>query len=257
MTVYLDVVVLLNFLVDFLLLLGTNRLCGYPLKVGKVALAALLGGLYGGVCVLPNFRFMGNLLWRLVCLGLMGRIAFGFRRDAIFRTAIFTLLSMALGGLANGLGKGGLLPIVFGAVGIYLLCKIGFPQYIGNTPYLPVELSYGGKRLHLLALHDTGNTLKDPITGQGVLVIGADAAGELTGLTKQQLAKPVEAMTQRILPGLRLIPYQSIGQPQGMLLALRLQDVKIGEWRGSRLVAFAPDGLGSGETYQALTGGVL
>ena len=40
MEVYLDLVVILNFLVDFLLLLGTNRLSGFPLAAGRCAAAA-------------------------------------------------------------------------------------------------------------------------------------------------------------------------------------------------------------------------
>lgn len=72
MTVYLDVVLLLNFLVDFLLLLGTNRLMGHPLEPGKCALGALLGSVYAGASMLPRLRFLGSWLWRLVSLGAMG-----------------------------------------------------------------------------------------------------------------------------------------------------------------------------------------
>ena len=43
----------------------------------------------------------------------------------------------------------------------------------------------------------------------------------------------------------------------GMLLALRFRDVRIGSQVRSAVVAFAPEGLGSGDRYQALTGGVL
>jgi len=85
-------------------------------------------------------------------------------------------------------------------------------------------------------------------------VIGADAAQQLTGLTREQLLTPVE--TIGILPGLRLIPYHSVGS-SGFLLALRLRDVKIGSWRGSTLVAFAPERLSMEGAYQALTGGAI
>ena len=105
-----------------------------------------------------------------------------------------------------------------------------------------------------MALRDTGNTLRDPITGGEVLVIGADAAGELTGLTQAQLRNPIDSLGT--IPGLRLIPYHSIGNEGGFLLALKLQNVKIGSWKGSSLVAFAPEGLNLEGTYQALTGGV-
>ena len=137
----------------------------------------------------------------------------------------------------------------------FLLCCLGFRNRIGGTNYIPVVLSYGTKQLHLTALQDTGNTLRDPITGRQVLVVGADAAGELTGLTREQLRQPVEFVDA--LPGLRLIPYRSVGSEGNFLLAMRLQNVKIGSWQGSSLVAFAPEGLSSEGAYQALTGGVL
>jgi len=116
-----------------------------------------------------------------------------------------------------------------------------------------VELSYGDKRVQLTALRDTGNTLRDPVTGRQVLVVDASTAGKLTGLSVQQLKKPVESVTA--LPGLRLIPYRAVGQAGGLLLALKIPQAKIGSWQGSALVAFAPEGLGSDGTYQALTGG--
>ena len=89
-------------------------------------------------------------------------------------------------------------------------------------------------------------------SGQDFLLC-ADAAGELTGLTQAQLRNPIDSLGT--IPGLRLIPYHSIGNEGGFLLALKLQNVKIGSWKGSSLVAFAPEGLNSEGTYQALTGG--
>ena len=43
MVVYLDLVMGLNFGVDFLLLLGTNHLAGFPPGYGRTAAAAALG----------------------------------------------------------------------------------------------------------------------------------------------------------------------------------------------------------------------
>lgn len=255
MTVYMDVVMLLNFLVDFLLLLGTNRLCGYPPGWKRALLAAGAGGIYGGVCLLPGFRFLGNTLWRVISLGLISWIAFGFSRSAFRRMAVFVMLSMALGGIALGLGSGGFWSLIAGAAGLCAVCAVGFQEKIGSVSYVPVELTYGEKHLHLTALRDTGNSLCDPVSGRPVLVVDAQTAKYLTGLTQQQLRSPVDSIAQAPLPGLRLIPYRSVGQPAGLLLALRMQDVKIGKWKGSSLVAFAPDGLSREGTYQALTGG--
>lgn len=257
MRVYVDLVMILNFLVDFLLILGTNRLSGYPPAVKRGAAAAALGGIYGGVCMVPGFAFLGNTLWRLVSLALIAGIAFGWNRSALQRGAVFILLSMALGGIAVSFGKGEFLTLVLAAAGVWLLCRIAFGDTVGGREYVPITLTYGGNTASVTALRDSGNTLRDPITGEQVLILSGDIAQELTGLTDQQLRSPLETLAQRPIPGLRLIPYRAVGQTGGMLLALRFENVKIGPQSVRAIVAFAPEGLGRGEVYQALTGGAL
>lgn len=254
MVVYLDLVIILNFLVDFLLLLGTNRLCGHGPDWGRCALGAGIGGVYGGACLLPGFRFLGNSLWRVVSLALIAWIAFG-HRGMLRRGCVFVLVSMALGGIALGMGNGGIWSLLAGAAGILLLCGVGIRDKIGSVSYVPVELRYGGHCLHLTALEDTGNALTDPVTGRPVLVVSAEIAQKLTGLTPHQLRHPVETVAAAGIPGLRLIPYRAIGQPGGFLLALRIKEVRVGHWKGSSLVAFAPEGLSMDSSYQALSGG--
>ena len=253
--IYLDLVVLLNFLVDFLLILGTNRLCGYPFGVKRAALSALLGGAYAGSCLLPGFAFLGNFLWRVVCLGFMSGIAFGFAKSAVRRGIVFTLLSMAMGGVALAINHRGFWSVIASGVGVSALCVLGFRNKLGVQSFVPVELKYGEKKMCVTALRDTGNTLRDPVTGNDVLIVGADVAQKLTGLTRSQLQSPVDFLDA--IEGLRLIPYRTVGQGSGFLLALRLSEVKIGNRKGNTLVAFAPEGLHSEGAYQALTGGAL
>lgn len=255
MEVYADLVMLFNFLVDFLLLLGTNQLSGFPAAPGRCCAAAALGGIYSGLCLLPELRFLGNLLWRTVCLGLMGAMAFGFRADAVKRTGVFLLLTMALGGLALSFGRSAWTSVMLSAVGLWLLCRVSFGGAAGGQEFLPLELTREGKTVKLTALRDTGNTLRDPITGEQVLVISPEAAYTLTGLTAQELRRPLEQLGR--LPGLRLIPYRAVGTGSGFLLALRFEEARIRGKRRSLIVAFAPEGLGREGAFQALAGGAL
>lgn len=256
MRIYVDLVFGLNFCVDFLLLMGTNRLCGFPVSWKRCALAGALGGVYAAVCLVPEVSFLGNTLWRVVFLGLMGAAAYGFSFSAGRRILVFVLLTMALGGFAAGLGKNDLLTLTAAAGGVFLLCFLGFRNGVGQRLYVPVRLRCDGKQLQLLALRDTGNTLRDPVSGESVLVLGADAAQRLTGLTRQQLASPVETLASGCRKGLRLLPYRAVGQAGGMLLALRMDSVVINGKNAGTLVAFAPEGLDMEGTYQALVGGM-
>lgn len=255
MEVYLDLVMVLNFLVDFLLLLGTNRLAGFPAQPWRSAGAALLGAVYSGACFLPGFHFLGNLLWRGISLCLISIIAFGMNAGTWKRGGIFLLLTMAMGGIALRVGRGDMISVVLCAVVCLILSAVSFGGQAGGREYVPLQIAFGEKSASLIALKDTGNTLRDPLTGEPVLVISASVAGRLTGLTPQQLRDPLETLSSRIIPGLRLIPYHSVGNAGGFLLAKRFDDVVIGGKRKSTLVAFAAEGLGNGEIYQALTGG--
>ncbi len=257
MTVYLDLVMVLNFCVDLLLLLGTNRLCGYRSRVWRVMAAAIFGGAYGAICLLPSFRFLGTIFWRIVSLGIMSIIAFGWNGGTLRRMTLFVFLSMALGGIALGLENKSFPGLLAGASLVALLCIIGFRGKATVKPYITVRIDFRGQKRTLTALQDTGNTLQDPVTGRNVLVVGADIAREMMGLTQEELLHPLDTMEKWGDAGLRLIPYHAVGQPQGMLLAIQPDSLLIGKEERKDLVAFAPQIIGRGEAYQALAGGVL
>lgn len=247
--------VLFNFLVDLLLLIGANCLSGFPAGILRASGAAAIGGIYAAACLLPGFQFLGNMLWRCVALLTMGIAAYGFRRSAIRRTILFVFLSMALGGIAMGLGNGGFFAVVSAAAGVCALCVFGFGGKVHGDRLVPVTVRSKHTTIQLTALVDTGNTLRDPVSGESVLVLDADTAWQLAGLTKQQLIQPVETVASGAVPGLRLIPFRSVGQPSGLLLAQRMEEVKIQKRRTGTLVAFAPGELSGAGRYQALTGG--
>lgn len=245
MVIYLDAFMGLNFLVDLCLLLGVNRLSGHPPGVRRAAAAAALGGGYAGACLVPGFAFLGNALWRTVSLGLMGWTAFGAGRSGWQRSVLFVVLSMALGGLAVSLDAGGW-GLAACAGGLGVLCRMGLRSR--GRQFLPITVTYGGRTVSALALHDTGNTLHDPITGEAVTVLSPEL-GRRLGIPAAVLADPAGAM----VPGLRLIPARTVGGG-GLLAAVRCEQVTIGGRAGGTVVAFAREPFGNGE-YQALTGG--
>lgn len=250
---YAIAVMLLRFAVDFLLLLGAYRMSGYPPDWGRTVAGASLGGLYGGLCLLPELAVLSHPVWMAVALWVICMTVFGFQGGWLRRSVLFILLQLALNGIGVGLDKGGIWSVAASAVGVLLLCVAGFHGRAVEGGLVPVELSCGDNRVQLVALRDTGNTLRDPVTGRPVLVVSAEIARRLIGLSREQLQSPIEALSSGEIPGLRLIPYRTIDRDCGMMLALQLRNVRIGKWKGSSLVAFAPEGL-DGE-YQALTGG--
>lgn len=257
MEIYLDVVIVLNFLVDLLLLMGTNRLAGFSQNAKRAALAAAIGGGYAAVCLVPKFAFLGGIVGRLSCLALMAFVAFGRGKGAVRRGILFIFLSMALGGIALGLGNGGFGAIVLGALGVAILCVLGFCGRVGQEKYAQVDIRLSNRRLRLTALLDTGNTLRDPVSGTPVLVVDAASAAQLLDLSAAELSDPVGTLARRRNHRLRLIPYHAVGKNAGFLLATNADELLIDGRKESMIIAFAPQQLGQGKAYQALAGGNL
>ena len=162
---------------------------------------------------------------------------------------------MTLGGLALGIGDGSFWVIIGCSALIYVTIHLGALK-IGGKRYANVELSYRGKLKRVTALLDTGNLLKDPVTGCPVLIVGADAAMELLDIQKEALNDPIGFLSAAEQPGFRLLPFRGVGQPHGMLLAARIDRVLINGKASGTLVAFAPDKIG-GRDFQALAGGTI
>jgi stage II sporulation protein GA (sporulation sigma-E factor processing peptidase) len=184
----------------------------------------------------------------------MGAIAFGLNVHSVRRVMLFILLSMALGGIALGLGGGGFFSVLFGAALVCAMCIFALKGRLGNR-LLPVEIRCDKQCHRFTAMIDTGNTLSDPITGQQILVVSSGIGKRLLGQETANFSDPVSVIEQT--RGAQLIPYHAVGIAGGLLAAKRFQNVTIGKWHGSCLVAFAPDELGRGEAYEALTGGNL
>jgi hypothetical protein len=94
---------------------------------------------------------------------------------------------MAMGGIALSLGRGDVLSLILCAALCLLLSLVSFGGQVGGREYVPLKIVYEGKSASLIALKDTGNTLRDPVSGERVLVISPEIAGRLTGLTLKQL----------------------------------------------------------------------
>ena len=237
------VVMLMVFVVDILLLSATGRFLGGDSHPVRILLGALTETVFTGLSMVPGFSFLHHVLWRLCALWMAVFFAFGF---SLRKGILFSLLHLSLGNMSGGGREAA--SMLLGAAGIAFGCMV---MGRGNK-FVPVELTYKGQTVTLTALRDTGNNLRDPITGKQVLIIGADAARKLTGLPETALCDPVGTMGR--LPGLRLIPYQTVGNA-GFLLALPMQNVKIGNQRVNTLVALSPHIFD--QPYQALTGGNL
>lgn len=280
--IYVDTLFLLNAAVDYLLLLASARLAGEPLARLRFLLGAALGGLYAVAIFLPGLSFLARPPCRLAAAVLMVLAAFWKSRRLLRQVVIFLALSCAFGGgvlaigllggrgltLSNGVLYSGmdLKIVLLSAAGCYGALTLLFQRTGRHTAAAgelrPVRLTLGERQVSLTALVDTGNTLTDPATGRPVLVAEADCVEELLppGIrpSPADLRDPAGALERLEDPWrrrFRLLPYRSVGVDRGLLLAVRVDQVQVGEEdRGPMLTALSPTPVSDGGGYRALLG---
>lgn len=276
--IYIDVLFLLNLVVDYVLLLAAARITGEVFSRGRLALGALLGAVYAVVLFLPGFAWLSNALCKLSIAVLMVLAAFGVGKRLIRLLLVFFGASAALGGLVIALQYievGGLTVengVLYTGFNIRLLLVTLILGYIGfrfvfgraarhggrNRDLSKACVRLGEREVELTVLHDTGNTLTDPANNRPVMVAEARA---MVSLLPEEInpADPVGSMEKiqddRLSCKFRLLPYRAVGVECGMLLAVRTDQVVLGnrEWKGL-LVALSPTAVSDGGGYQALIG---
>ena len=211
--VYADLLFLINAAMDGLCLLLTGKLLHRRVKTWRVALAAVLGGVYAVAALFPRVGAgVALLMDAAVCL-LMCGVVFGGKsggglRGLLPSAGVYFLLSMALGGIMTALyhllnragavelltrltggegdGPGSWLFLLLALVGGALSLRVGrLGRRVGRVKACAVTVELEGARAELCGLVDSGNLLRDPMSGR--VVICAEAAA-LDALLSPDLA---------------------------------------------------------------------
>ncbi len=181
MVVYIDVFFLYNFLIDGFLLYVTGK--AVKVKTGaRIAIGALVGGLYSAFAIIKGFELLGTFPIRLLVLFLM--VFFSFRGGFLHclkLSGVFVLNSFLFCGIMifSSFLLGGdyiivdnspvfvsgylllflslLICLFFGAVTLRFLIK----RITLRDIYKKVKISFGEKEVVLNAFVDTGNNLFD------------------------------------------------------------------------------------------------
>lgn len=281
--VYIDMVFLLNLTVDYLLLLTTARFAGMPLQRGRLLLASVAGAVYSAAVFTPLLPVLAHPVFRLVVGIAMPLAAYWKLRSRWRMVGLFLLISAALGGivLAVGLALGSAQavcrslyyahiswPLLLGiAYGVYLALHMMFRQGArhGGDALMRIRIGIKGGEREVIALHDTGNTLRDPVAGQPVLVIERQALDGMWDASTAQILAQKGSSVEKISAlhrvgagaGFALLPFRSVGTSAGLLLAVRSDWIKVGRasYKGA-WIALSDDPLSDGGSYCALWGGV-
>ena len=267
-TVYADTLLLWNAAVDYLLLLAAGKLCALPLRRGQMALGALWGGVFALLCAVFPAVFA---LWtaKLAAGALVVLIGFGADRRTPRALLAFFAMAACFGGavrflsILRGAREDAAAPVsapvlllsfaICYAVAALVFRRVGAER--GEIIHT-VRLTRRGRGLELRALEDSGNELRDPLSGDAVLVADAAALSPLFDdpsllcLSAPEALAGLEGEQGR---GLRLLPCTCVAAERALLLCFRPESIEVdGTARRDLLVAVSPNRLSPEGRYDAI-----
>ncbi len=276
-TVYVDLLFLVNFCMDFQCFFLTARLLHRPFPLGTALLSSALGALYacaalflpvGGVAAFLCDLFVGLLMCWLVFAAQEEK-----KRRFLIPFGLYFGVSAAVGGVMSALsgllsdlryepsqtGSSSLSFALFallGGLATFLWGRLCQRRAKGKC--VKLHLEYEGRALDVDAFVDTANHLCDPLGGRPVVVIDRVVAGALLPQALLNAAAKGMAGLSLLPPALarrvRMIPAATV-TGRGVLLAIAPDKALLDAGRGAHAVELllspAPLG-GAAEGHKAL-----
>lgn len=201
MSVYVDVLVAVNYIINLMLLKISSRLLGVVCSQRRLYLAALLGAVGSLVIFLPSGGAAAQSFFKLSLALMMSAAAFGLRdkRRLIKALAATFLVSFVFAGVAaacvcffepagllyyNGvvyfdLDAGQLILCVAAAYLVLTLLERFLNARAADSELYAVTICLCGACVQLKGFGDTGHRLKEPFSGAPVIICERTAAARL------------------------------------------------------------------------------
>ena len=257
MKIYLDIILLENICMNYIILYATSVITKTKPKVIKILIGSTIGAIYAVIVVLNILDIYQNIIFKILVSAVIVYISIESKTLKILlrNLLIFYVTSFTFGGVAfamlyfikpeNIIMKNGLyigtypikIALMGGIVG-YTILIAAFAnikkKFSRKDLYCKIIIEADENIATINALVDTGNFLKDPITGTPVVVIEKDALNQV--IPKEILENTEKIMTGKMeLQGeleeykskLRVIPFTSLGKQNGMLLGIKVEKITI------------------------------
>lgn len=264
--VYLDSLFLTELAADFMLLLATDRFCAAAVSWKRLLAAAIVGALYSVAYALAE-TVLGSPAIKIVFGVLMLLAAFGGRRDFMRCGAVFLLCAAAFAGIVLAVsiacGGFGVKQLIFSFAAAYALMG-GILRFASQgKDCVKVIVRHSGHSLTLTALRDTGNSLRDPISGTEAIIAYEETLlplleDDVRAILRQSRGQPAETRLEQLWSagvgrGFKVLPYSAIGVESGLLLAFRAESAQIDgrEVKGVSAV-LSPQDISAGGGYSAI-----
>lgn len=291
MTIYVDIIIIENLIMNFIILYATGLILKIKISFFRLLFASFIGSIYSALQYISNMKILSNIMIKTFLSIVIVWVAFHPQniKKMFKQLMLFYLTTFTFGGVAtyliyvlkpqnivmkNGMYVGTyVLKVIFiGAIlgtGILLVSfKISKNKISKKDMICKIMIKLNGKEITLNTMVDTGNMLKEPITGNPVAVVEKNSLydvlpKEILNNTESILGgdfgKIPEDIKQEYIPRLKFIPFSSLGKQNGMLIGIKPEKLKvinedIEEERADAIVGIYNKSLTKRGEYNALIG---
>lgn len=224
--IYLDLLLIINFIFDFILLLSTSIILKRKIKIFKIVSASFIGSISIFLLFLRLNSFELFIIKFLISL-IMIYISFGYRNFRYLIKNIYYLytLSIILGGflyfvninisyknsgllfINNGLSINFILAIIISPIVIHIYLKESKKLKNNYNNYYNISIFLDDQKIDLIAFLDTGNKLFDPYRHRPIILVNYIY---------------IKASKEKVL----LVPYKTVNN-EGILKCIKANKIMI------------------------------
>lgn len=256
MRVYLDVVIIENFIMNYIIIYSTAIISKSKIQHFRIGIASLIAGLYS---ILNYFWNLGNwksILVKILISIMIILISFDSLKlkKIIKQLILFYLVSFTFGGISfmllflinpeNIVFENGLLvgtypvkvTIIGGALGFVVIACVSYiikDRLRTKSMLCDLEIFYQGKYKKLKTMIDTGNLLKEPISQTDVIIVEKNSLRDiisddiLDNLDNIVQGKWLNSKDDIYSYKFKVIPFSSLGNENGLLIGFKPDYIKI------------------------------
>ena len=233
---------------NFIIIYATSIILKKELKIIRIVLGSAIGAIYACIYYISNLEIYSNIVLKIILSLVIVYISFNSKtiKNFLKELLIFYLTSFTFGGVTFALlyfisPK----DIVFQEgvlVGIYPLKMILIGGLIGFVIIIisfksiknkiakkdmacTLKIKFDKKEVIAKAIIDTGNFLKEPLTGKPVVVVEKSILEDAIPVTILNSLESIIYGTVKIeepyMSKIKLIPFTALGTRSGLLLGLK------------------------------------
>lgn len=236
--VYIDILFLINFLIDSTMIYATSLILKRSIHIFRLILSSSIMALYAVIMFFPQLSLMYSLLFKMLFLFCIVRIAFPTKKhiSVIKNTVIFFAINTVFGGItftlifltefgivmsaviSNGeiyfniSAKTLLFSAILAYVTVYVLAyvrKCGIRQ---KKLIFPALITFNDTKISVKALADTGCMAEDTLSKAPIIIISCELAEkiipkEFINAMDRNFSEPED---EKYIKKFRIIPYNTI-----------------------------------------------